>query len=214
MRLSALLLCVASVLCAQKAGKTGDASLEMRWFYRGEVPGAVRQWFTQESKLGPALTDKDREERTDLYLVASGDDATGIKLRGSELELKARRSAKEVAFAGGRMSGRAEVWAKWDWSIGKASLDSKKVKGLRYDVGKERLQRKFHAGGAGCLAEVTSLTAAGGKWWSLAVELARPLDVGTIEHCAEEALQDYPGPALDLAHAGSYPSWLAGLGQN
>jgi hypothetical protein len=206
------LLGAASLICALSAGardkaKTGEPSFEMRWFYRGELPDEVRKWFRPSPQARG-------EERTDIYLVVAGDHASSLKLRGGELELKTLSSSADVVFAGGSMSGRGEHWLKWEWSISTAAPTARRIKGLRREVHKQRLQRAVSAGGGGCLAEVTSLATAGARWWTLAVELDGPAEAGAMERCATAAVHGYPGPPLDAAHSQSYPAWLAGLGPN
>jgi hypothetical protein len=197
----ATLLCALSAFAAGPA-KTGDRKIEMRWFLPGEIPAAVKSWFDPNAGAP--------EERTDTYLVVAGHNAIGLKLRGSELELKERVAAQEVNFAGRRFSGLVETWAKWEWIVPSGKLPKKKAKGKLVDVQKARWQRQFEDG---CAAELTSVTAAGNRWWTVLVEGPEEADAQAIVKCADRVFTDYPGPALQVSNSQSYPGWLLGLFQ-
>ena len=217
MRLSRLLIALSAgaivVTPAPKPGKAGTAGVEIRWFFRGDLPADVRHWFTQNGSARGPFSETDEDKRHDVYLVVQGDKEVGLKLRGNELELKQLRDTLDVRFSGGRISGRAEVWAKWEWSVTPREVAKKHPKGVQREVGKKRLQRTFEAGGAGCVAEITALAVGDERWWTIAAGLPGS-DPVTIKGCAEEVFRDYPGPALDGEHSLSYPAWLDSLGTN
>jgi hypothetical protein len=236
LRFMSKVLCgVLASTCA--AGSDGNlamssSSLEMRWFFKNDVPKAVRQWFEQSGRLGGPVSEAERDRRPDLYFLAGGDTSFGLKLRSGDLELKKRQSSKDVLFAAGRMSGRAEVWNKWGWShrndTGQtvfASFDDNQLKGARLPVLKDRAQRKFKLGekgeflatslrtrlDVGCLVELTSLTVVGKQFWTVAVELFGLEDVNELQRFADWVFQDYPGTPLHLGESYSYPAWLLSL---
>jgi hypothetical protein len=94
-------------------------TVEVRWFYEGDVPVATLQRF----KSGELSQDKGNvEERTDLYLFLRGVDSLGIKLRGTstrrenvgdQLEIKRRQFEGGVVTFMPGVVGRLERWMKW-----------------------------------------------------------------------------------------------------
>lgn len=204
---------------------------ELRWFYPGTVPAAVKQWFQSEA-LGPLPPPP--ASREDLYLRTDCPDL-GLKLREKRLELKLRRqqlgvwqiSEAGAPPGGGRIVGEAEQWSKWSCEdpTGKALIpEAALAEGPWIPVQKARSQRKYSikAGQTpipvsvttvidqGCTVEVTTLQLQGVSWWSLAFEAFGPETelMDTLQTTANWALQAYDGPELQLQASYAYPAWL------
>ena len=66
------------------------ATAEVRWFYRGPLPAAVRAWFeARGSRMAYQAPRRDR------YLGLPGD-ALNVKLREGRIEIKLRQRQGEV----------------------------------------------------------------------------------------------------------------------
>jgi hypothetical protein len=83
------------------------STIELRWFYPGELPSEIHQWFTE---LDPLPKDPDR--RADIYLQPVTTDV-GVKLRQGNLELKYRQSDLGSLQIGDYPIGKVELWSKW-----------------------------------------------------------------------------------------------------
>jgi len=204
---------------------------ELRWFYPGTTPAAVKGWFEAEA-LGPPPSPT--ESREDLYLEADCPDL-GLKLREERLELKLRRrqlGAWRISEAwappgGSRVVGEAGQWSKWSCedSSGQPLLpEAALAQGSWIPVQKARSQRKYRikAGHApiaesgtigierGCTLEITALQLQGASWWSLAFEAFGPEAdlVDTLQTTVEWAFQTYDGPQLQQQASSAYPAWL------
>lgn len=204
---------------------------ELRWFYPGTVPAAVKRWFEAEV-LGPPLSPP--ASREDLYLAADCPDL-GLKLREERLELKLRRrqlgawqiSEAWVPPSGGRVTGEAEQWSKWscDDSTEQPLLpEAALAQGPWIPVQKVRSQRKYRikAGQTplsvsvtavidqGCSLEVTALQLLGASWWSLAFEAFGPEAElsDTLRTTVAWVFQSYDGPELQQQASYAYPAWL------
>ncbi|MHB2020364.1 MAG: hypothetical protein ACYCW6_25795 [Candidatus Xenobia bacterium] len=175
---------------------------EMRWFFPGEAPAAVRAWLGQSPV---------REARVDVYLVAEGNDGVGLKLRGQALELKLRTDA--IRGEGPHWSGLAECWLKWRWPY--AGVDPAEAFGrggsVLVTIEKERAQRYNEGPFA---IELTELRSSGQPWWTVGFDVFdRPGEDGRallLSHVSRHVAQ-YPGPPLQLALSRGYPAWLASL---
>src|SRR5215471_13262181 len=94
-------------------------TVEVRWFYEGDIPETTLQRF----RSGELPQDKGTvEERKDVYLYLSGEDSLGIKLRGvntqrendaDQLEIKRRELEGSVLTFIPGVTGRLERWMKW-----------------------------------------------------------------------------------------------------
>jgi hypothetical protein len=84
-------------------------SLEIRWFYPGELPSDVAAWFSS-AELGGQL--QAPEKREDIYLYAPECEYMGVKLRQGRLEIKWRQAELEV-LGFGTVEGKLERWGKW-----------------------------------------------------------------------------------------------------
>jgi hypothetical protein len=82
-------------------------TIEVRWFYRGEIPVQIGNWF---ETLGERLERIDR--RSDVYLQSSSPDV-GMKLRQGNLEVKYRQAQIGRFEIGGLVDSHVELWSKW-----------------------------------------------------------------------------------------------------
>jgi hypothetical protein len=82
-------------------------TIEVRWFYRGEIPIQIRRWF---GKVGLQLEKTD--SRSDIYLQSSSPDV-GVKLRQNNLEVKYRQAEIGRFAIDGLVDSRVECWSKW-----------------------------------------------------------------------------------------------------
>jgi hypothetical protein len=84
-------------------------SAEVRWFYHQQIPMEAKSWF-----CGSRLC-KEEEARTDHYLILTGSNEVGVKVRGGQqFEIKARTQPPELfTLATGASAGRQDAWVKW-----------------------------------------------------------------------------------------------------
>ncbi len=217
-----------SVAFPVSGGAKQASSNELRWFFSGEAPVAIQQWFTGNPRLGQAITKA--EARIDLYLLAPGASFVGTKLRGGKLELKYRSKTRPLVSTSGEASGHVETWDKWTWEYKKEADDMISAafvggtdSGRTAEVTKERFQRKFVVEDAGvrpvslktkiergCLAELTRLKVDSTAAWTLAVEGVGdpPGQPGVVDNCVSWLLSDYPAPKPQASDSFSYPEWL------
>jgi hypothetical protein len=209
------------------------SSVEVRWFFKGDIPHPILTWFEPAGRLGNALRQTDHDKREDLYLLAD-DESIALKLRAGELELKLLKKGTDVRLAAGKATGRAEFWLKWGWAPAPgaehrvlSAFTAPQKRGVRHSVLKDRRQRKLRLHenrrlepvsiterlALGCLAEITSLRVSGQKWWSLAIEVFGAEDLSKLEACADWILSDYPAALPTRASSFSYPAWLLSLGR-
>jgi len=83
------------------------ASVEIRWFANGKIPGLLKDWFI----ASPVATGPD--QRTDKYLIFPHSTQTGTKIREGRLEIKSRVARLGALEAHGRDWGNLESWEKW-----------------------------------------------------------------------------------------------------
>src|SRR3974390_799948 len=128
-------------------------SLELRWFFRGLVPGEVQTWFSR--KL-PADRPQKAKVRQDLYFIVRDREDLGLKLSRGRLELKCRQESQPFSLSEPRMSGVQETWIKQEWRYAKEFADNlevafgkPKLQGWRVEVQKNRSMRKYQVDAGG-----------------------------------------------------------------
>ena len=196
-------------------------SMEVRWFFEGQLPGEVAKWF-HESGFAP----EDENERIDLYLDLPETDVLGVKLRaGKNVEVKRRFASLGAVETWPGSHGYIDKWAKWSFPLdpnGKRP-DVNQPTGGWLDVKKHRLYRKFEVKeGAiaevdptsfpneGCNLEITELVYMDRPWSTLCFEAFGQFD--SVEENLRLALahvqesRDLPGLLLTQSYA--YPRWL------
>lgn len=201
-------------------------TMELRWFYRGELPLAISHWFQQDS-LGEHL--EPPEAREDLYLYIPGCDYLGIKLRQGKLEIKWRQLEFDVLQFADRSAGQAEKWIKWTCadSTGTGIPKETVAKEPWISVMKTRSQRQYQVFSErslvavpinqsidqGCTVELAKLSVNHTAWWSLAFEAfgeeARLMD--HLQVVADWVIQSYRGPKLLAGDSYAYPQWLSSI---
>jgi hypothetical protein len=191
-------------------------SAEVRWFYRGNPPDAVAEWFdTFDPSSEPS--------RTDWYLQPT-DAAMNVKWREGQIQPKRRDApGEDVAFADD-IHGLLERWRKWSFALDEEAQVDLSEQALWQAVEKSRLMKKFQrdengrimpvsADGypdAGCQVELASLEAKDEMWWSLCFESFGPeaqlrdLLVETAAH----VFHNGSPPTLERAHSLGYAAWL------
>jgi hypothetical protein len=211
-------------------------TVEVRWFYEGEVPEATLQRF----KIGELSQDQGTvEERTDVYLFLRSVDSLGIKLRGTstrreivgdQLEIKRRQYGGDVvAFIPG-VTGCLERWMKWVFQ-GESSdpLLSTMVRAkdeVWVSVGKVRYQRRYAVTGDkrvvavplnewpdnGCNVELTKTIAPSGQvWWTLGLEAFGEADdmvEANLRRSANHFFTETGLGKFEGRDSYGYPRWL------
>ncbi len=197
-------------------------TIEVRWFYPGELPAAVSNWF---ETAGARLENIDT--RSDFYLQSSSPDV-GVKLRQGNLEVKYRQQLGQFAIDG-MVDSRIEQWSKWICLDDGGGLSPTKLadKPGWLKVNKIRDRRLYRvefgepisltqiAIPAANIAsiELTQLQVRSQTWWTVACEyFGKDLDldrqflplVRTL--CAGSSLSTYQSRV-----SGGYPQWLAAI---
>ncbi len=188
-----------------------QVSAELRWFWEGNCPPEVTDWFTGSRWTASART----EQRTDEYFLMRGNTEIGCKIRG---EGEGEGNGTEVKALITRLERNGiELWGKWNWFM---PADVRRVK-----LYKERQFRLCSAflpdaemgatiSGAkaddACRIELTQVRVDGfdNHWWTLALEawgdvtsaplaLARSFDVMHLPFISAR-LCNYPQFLNDL----------------
>jgi hypothetical protein len=204
-------------------------SAEVRWFFRGRLPGDMPLWF-EAGRLA-----RTEPERTDDYLLLPGCVTTSVKLRDARLEVKAlTQSPSPVAYHNG-ISGLRDAWVKW--SSNRIDIDtSNRLVGNAEDrwisVGKLRRLRLVSLEGGepaevapdhgwlsgGCQVELTAIEAwprtrdrsDAVTWWTLSFEAVG--DEMAMQDGLDLVIDDFfkepPPLTLSQETSFSYPVWL------
>jgi hypothetical protein len=93
-------------------------TLEVRWFFKGEIPQGIWDWVEDRglnSIAAPA--------RIDYYLRIAESDSLGVKLREGRIEVKQRFGQREIVNFGDQAAGYLEQWRKWSFPV----LDTQEV---------------------------------------------------------------------------------------
>jgi len=198
-------------------------SAELRWFFKGQLPPQVKDWF-----CGARLC-KEETPRTDHYLVFPGSGDVGMKVREDrKLEIKARTGSPEpFSLATGASVGRQDAWVKWkhtdsDVAGRLAALASGSPHWVT--LTKKRWLRKFRIGrdgsveeidpdvtdGVNCRAELTEVSVRGSAWWTLAFDsFGTGSRTANLEQVARHFLKVLPQDlALTERDSMAYPEWL------
>ncbi len=205
------------------------ATAEVRWFFPGEVPDDVWQWFRRGDLWAT------QPERIDAYLVLPGCSTTGIKVREGRFEVKTRTTAPVVAEYSPGVRGHSEGWLKWSRFFG----DTESARaffmsgGERWlSVRKARTMRGFSLDGItaaedpfevdmvgdrpirGCGAEITQAevgSGPGARWWTIGLE-GYGDDADAPAECLERGARVLfaaePPLPLELSDSRSYAAWL------
>jgi hypothetical protein len=202
-------------------------SAEIRWFFRGEVPASVADWF------GAGL-DLEVERRKDSYLVFEGSESVGVKLRdfddpkGGKFEVKAMIGAAETLAVAANVHGRSDTWSKWSFDVKQFGSWVEAIttgEPSWMTTSKQRRLRKFgldtdeviempvaERPDNGCSAELVRLEVGPGDvWWTFGFESFGPRD--RVRANLRRVLAHWftaPAPiALDVVGSAPYPIWAA-----
>ena len=192
-------------------------TIEVRWFYRGNVPAAVATWF---EAIGTPLPP---DSRSDLYLQCTSSDL-GIKIRQGNLEVKYCHQQLGTIAIAGMDDGRVQQWTKWicdDPSLELAGGE----KQAWIQVAKIRHQRLYLVESIepsrlipiltprqnAAAIEVTQLQLQGQPWWTIACEyLGDNINIeGQFLPLVRSLLIGYPGSESPSVVSDGYPQWLA-----
>ena len=188
---------------------------EVRWFTAGEVPDAVRDWFTAGGTLGF------REERLDRYDRPAALRGIGLKYRGTmSLDAKHLLNATDDVELGTGIRGRVEDWVK---VVKPIPEDRPRIVEQLVVVEKELLTRVYRSGdrahdtgasGFGCEVELAALRVAGRTAWSLCLEsFGDPsrrdaaLANGLASFLADTPIPE--GLSVTSPDSRGYPTWVA-----
>ena len=196
----------------------GVWSLEVRWFFPGQLETAVARWFGRF----PAET----QSREDTYLLDPQLRGLSVKVRGgSALDVKVYRGRRGILYLPGRARGRMESWQKWSFPIAALRQDSDDLAGWRPVRKRRRISRfslasrPFSAQAAGlsqkpqCAVELTEVRTSGRDWWTLGFEATGPDDLlrralqDTAALVFAQALPSSVEPGTNESR--SYMEWLS-----
>lgn len=175
-------------------------SVEVRWFFQGELPPALDRWI--EERADPAASGS----RTDRYIRIPGAPHTGIKLREGRIEVKARLGSTPPSAA---IPGSVERWVKWSQPI---PGDPPRMEGPGVEIVEVAKTRRAWFDD-GLLREVTGVRCEGWGGWTVGLEGPDPLPLpGTMEQVVTDIL-GLPGVASVLTpeRSASYPEWIESL---
>ena len=200
------------------------ATAEVRWFYRGQLPEAVRAWFeARGSRMAYQAPRRDR------YLGLPGD-SLSIKLREGRVEIKLRQQQGEFLRLHPEVTGILERWQKWSFDVadpGAAVPGILATDPLWRAIDKHRGVARYRVAGSeppvavapdvypvqGCEVELVELYAGVQPWWSLCFEAfgqGRALPTALLA-TARQFLGGAEPPHLAAGDSCGYPAWLAAL---
>jgi hypothetical protein len=201
----------------------GTQTIEVRWFYRGNVPEQVVTWF---NAIGTPLPQPD--SRSDCYLQSRATDL-GIKVRQGNLEVKycqQQLGAIEIAGIG---DSRVQQWTKWICHNRSLELVGGEQQAW-IEVAKIRSQRFYSVEFVdpirsipisaprenAAAIEVTQLQLHGQPWWTIACEyLGDNISIqGQFLPLVRSLLLGYPVLASAPVLSDGYPQWLQTTSNN
>ncbi len=190
---------------------------EIRWFFPGESPRDVADWFANG---GPRIA---CEPRTDRYLVMPAAATVGVKVREGRFELKAQRGAAQRVTITDGSAGILDSWVKWiapspprsDWLNERAVVEVLKERTLRgYRLEGSSIRAMDMDSGsewAACRAELGRVEVRDEAWWSMAFEASG--DPVGLEEVLEGVLRGVfsespPPKPFPIESSCSYPAFL------
>jgi hypothetical protein len=195
----------------------GVRSLEVRWFFPGQLDTAVARWFGRF----PAET----QSREDTYLVDPQLRGLSVKVRGgAALEVKVYRGSPGILDLPGHVRGCMDSWQKWSFPFSPLRQAGDELIGWRPVRKRRRITRFSLASGPivargprlghhpRCGVELTEVRTSGQDWWTLGFEATGPANLLRSALQATAALvfaQALPGsvePGPDESR--SYAEWL------
>jgi hypothetical protein len=200
-------------------------TMEVRWFYLGQVSPEARTWFWH----GAGQVEQ-YPRREDTYLRLAHTDALGIKLREGRIEVKQRVQRHGSVRFNSAVTGIVEHWRKWSFQLAEAYrglstiafpasswITVRKSRSLRtYRLTGEKEVVPVSRPGSlaqGCEVELTRVQVAGQDWWTLAFEAFgdEPLLNEQLVLVARHKLATDRSLSLSTAQSCGYPGWLASI---
>ncbi len=212
-------------------------SSEVRWFFAGDLPSRVREWFVAGDHV------RNEPARTDEYILLPDSRAVSLKIREGRLEVKARTLAPEPVTYAHDIEGMRDNWVKW--SSNRVAVEALEELASGADEGrllvtKRRRLRTFSLDGEapeevdgsqlrladGCQIELTEISVrwahpeslakaseeepASSAWWSLSFEaFGAPDRIATnLDQVVVLMFRAPPPAALPRQASLSYPAWL------
>jgi hypothetical protein len=201
----------------------GTQTIELRWFYREDLPAEIANWF---DTLGSNGTDAD--VRTDFYLQSSSPEV-GIKIRQGNLEVKHLQQQFDKIDLDRFGESNVEQWSKWICDDRSAHPPATGKQGW-IQVDKVRQQRFYRVELDDPLQlmpigtprknavaiELTTLQLHGRTWWTLACEyLGDNISVDRqFLSIVRTLLVSYPQTRSQPSISGGYPQWLMTIDRN
>ena len=195
-------------------------TVEVRWFFPGEVPLSVRAWFK-----AAAPTAVNEPLRVDYYLKLADQNALGVKVRAGRLEAKKRKLSMGSRLFHTKVVGQLESWVKWGHIL--EEINSKPANQFRemwIAVAKERQMVSFimskgtwrARGGKlglvdqGCEIELSKVQIDSRIWWTFAFEAPGTPDQGKsfLIDVSELFFASHDPPPLPLDKSYGYPHWI------
>lgn len=199
-------------------------TVEVRWFYKGQIPNSVMESYLRfEGKL------EVQPPRFDIYLLLKKSDDLGIKLREGMLEIKQRTQRYGVHHFNPHAAGFIEAWRKWSFELAQfphnlAGIAKRsegwanvyKQRWLRcYQVTQENEVTYLPTGEKaenGCEWELSSVQVEGfeSSWWSMAFEAYGDEHTlnDTLLRSATKITLELVGWDYHFEDSLSYPAWL------
>ena len=184
---------------------------EVRWFFPGDIPPLVHDWFTADGRRG------EHERRVDYYDLALARIGVGAKSRNvGSLETKLPLSSRDDVDLGGSARGCIEDWVKVSAPVATpATTTGTHVVAVHKNIVTRRHDLRSSSDDAtavGYDVELVSIRSGGLRAWSICVET-----FGGAEHRESafrsgvaELLRDAPEDlALNGEWSCGYPTWIA-----
>ncbi len=196
-------------------------TVEVRWFFRGQIPPPVATWFAQ-------YRPEPEPERVDYYLRLQDDHTTSIKLRQGSVEVKKRQHLLDVVHLPHQAISQMDHWRKWSYPLAGpvetpapfyvAVTKRRQMRKYRVNLGTEHITGVPLAEqiALGCEVELTQVEAQGQQWWTIGFEAFGPEArlQETLLFAAGHILRAHPPPLpLRATDSYSYPQWLSHLRQ-
>ncbi|GMQ79567.1 MAG: hypothetical protein BMS9Abin02_2169 [Anaerolineae bacterium] len=195
-------------------------TVEVRWFFPGEIPPAVTTWF-----ISAAPSSISEPIRTDYYLNLLNQEAMGIKVREGWLEVKQRPSSIGRFQFQEKVIGQLESWRKWGINLGALSgVPANEIEKMWIPVVKERQIYSYKLSGGiwqgrggklgiedqGCEIELSKINAFNRTWWSFAFEASGTSNQNKrlLIEASKRFLALSDPPSMPLTHSYGYPTWI------
>ncbi len=197
-------------------------SSEMRWFFHGQLPDEVLDWFCE----GHEYTQS--SPREDQYLKLPDCDTVGVKMREGRFEIKVRRTEPRPMALSNAVIGYADDWVKWssrDLGIDRLIRRTDAWESHEWiTVRKERWLRWYGVSevrptsepmtmnrASGCGFELTAVRVDDDHWWTVSLEaLGMPDEISQVlQSTGNQVFSGRPFPQhLDRDTSFAYPKWL------